>query len=471
METSVIDSHWVGQVVDGRFTLLEWLGGTERTGVFRTEIQEGSRTQPAAIKIIRVDAAEADARLAELAASLRLSHPHLMASYHCGRCEIGGIASIYLVTEYAGEILSQVLPERPIAPHEANQMLGPVMDALGYLHRNGFVHGHLKPSNILVVDDRLKISADGLCLAGRRRRVPSTLDVYDAPELAASAVSPAADLWSLGVTLVEALTQDAPIIDKAAKVDPEIPESIPEPFATIARHCLRRDPSRRWRLDQVKAHLEPGGADAVPVKAEETDRSKPGNAAILGAALVVVLAIAAVLFWPHKRPAQTAAPEGAGESAASTAAPAIPDAAETGHPAARNAEPRPAAPAKPSPSQAASAPPPAPPPAGRAAQGLAGNGEVAQRILPDVPGKAMQTIDGKVMLAIRVAVDRQGAVSSATLASHGQSKYFAKFALEASRKWKFAPPQSNGQPVESVWTLRYEFRRSGIGVTAHRDAP
>ncbi len=69
--------------------------------------------------------------------------------------------------EYAEEDLSQILPERPLTPGEAREMLDPVLDALSYLHEKGFVHGHFKPSNIMVVDDQVKLSCDNLEVAGR----------------------------------------------------------------------------------------------------------------------------------------------------------------------------------------------------------------------------------------------------------------------------------------------------------------
>ena len=48
-------------------------------------------------------------------------------------------------------------------------MLEPILDALSYIHANGYVHGHLKPSNILVVENEVKLSSDGLIPAGSPR--------------------------------------------------------------------------------------------------------------------------------------------------------------------------------------------------------------------------------------------------------------------------------------------------------------
>ena len=51
--------------------------------------------------------------------------------------------------EATEEDLSQILPQRRLTPEEAREMLGPVLDALSYLHGKGFAHGAIKPANIM----------------------------------------------------------------------------------------------------------------------------------------------------------------------------------------------------------------------------------------------------------------------------------------------------------------------------------
>jgi serine/threonine-protein kinase len=116
-----------------------------------------------------------------------------------GRCQSEGTAVLYAVSEYADEVLSEILPERALTPAEAKEMLAPVIDTLSYLHAKGLVHGRLKPSNILAVDDRLKLSGDSLQRSGGAVKQPLTQSIYDAPETASGTISPAADLWGLGV--------------------------------------------------------------------------------------------------------------------------------------------------------------------------------------------------------------------------------------------------------------------------------
>ena len=309
MATAAIRSDWVGRVVDGRFTLLQWLGSSERSDVFLTELQ-GPRPRKATIKLIPADAGDAHARIAGWAETKDLSDPHLMRLFHAGRCQIDTSVLLYAVMEYAEEVLAEIIPERPLTPGEAKEMLGPILDALSYLHGKGFVHGHLKPSNILDVDNQVKLSGDSLQVAGKPVRHAAMPTVYDAPEVAAGTISPAADIWSLGVTLVEALTQRPPVWERSANREPVVPGSIPQPFADIAQGCLRLDPTRRCTLSEIKARLGP--VQSVPNPPNKTDKLKPKTeigrtgpsrlrVMALIAAVVVLFAVNAVLYLRSHR--------------------------------------------------------------------------------------------------------------------------------------------------------------------------
>src|SRR5271168_1221491 len=148
---------WEGRVVDGKFSLRRLLGASEHSGVFLTQRQT---SQKAAIKLIPADAKEADAQLAHWRAAAHISHPHLLAVYESGRCQMDGVAYLYLLMEYADEDLSQILPHRGLTPGEAADLLPPLLDALSYLHAKGLVHGCVKPSNVLAVGDQLRLSSD-----------------------------------------------------------------------------------------------------------------------------------------------------------------------------------------------------------------------------------------------------------------------------------------------------------------------
>jgi TonB family protein len=439
MNTAAIRSESVGRVVDGRFTLLRWLGGSETSGVFLTEL-EGNPPQNAAIKLIPADAVDVDAQVAAWTAAKTLPDPYLVHLFQTGHCQIDDVEMIYAVMEYAEEDLSQILPERPLTPTEASEMLVPLVDALSYLHGRGFVHGHIKPSNIMVVDNQLKLSADNLQVEGEPGKPPPMLTIYDAPERANEAISPDADIWSLGVTLVEALTQHPPIWDRSTTKDPLVPESVPQPFADIAQKCMRRDPARRCTLGEIKARLEPARTSpelhskvsAFPEPSSRAIDTAPAKQYVTGivvAALVLIVVIGALMLRSHKS--------------------------------------QPSLPTEPSrPSSAITANEPQSPASGpQSSGGPSAKGAVVGRVLPNVPKNASETIQGTIKVRIRVAVDPSGNVSNATLDAPGPSKYFARLALQAAQQWKFTPPQVNGQAVPSVWILQFQFRRTATEVT------
>jgi len=97
----------------------------------------------------------------------------------------------------------------------------------------------------------------------------------------------------------------------------------------------------------------------------------------------------------------------------------------------------------------------------RAAAGVLVQGQVVQQILPDVPRSASNTIRGTVRVTVRVRVDAAGGVSGDELVSAGPSRYFARLASEAARRWKFSPARLDGRSVPSAWLLRFEFTRGG----------
>jgi len=250
-----------GQVIDDRFRLQQYLGGSDDSAVFLTQVA-APQSQKAAIKFIPAGPA------AELQLSLwhrikQLSHPNLLRVFEIGRCRLQNRDRLYVVMEYAEENLAQILPERALTESEAREMLSPVLDALVFLHSNGLVHSRIKPSNILATTDQLKLSGDSLFPIGESRKSSSRFDTHDAPETVASALTPAADVWSLGMTLVETLTQRPLALQPGSQADPTVPETIPQPFLDIARHALRRDPRRRWSIAEIAARLNPAAFAAA----------------------------------------------------------------------------------------------------------------------------------------------------------------------------------------------------------------
>ena len=232
--------EWEGRVVKKEFRLGDYLGGSERAGVFMT--QYGPESLKAAVKLIPVgtwDQATLDAELSRLQSARELSHPYLLQIFQTGRTQLDDTDLFFVVMGYGEEDLSQFLPKRPLTPAEVREMLGPTLEALAYLHGKGFLHGRLKPANVMAIGDQLKLSSDGISRSGQRIGPPGQSSYYDAPEIGRGENEAASDVWSLGMLLVVTLTQDLPGWD-AGENEPVLPENVPPPFDEIARHCLRR---------------------------------------------------------------------------------------------------------------------------------------------------------------------------------------------------------------------------------------
>lgn len=429
---------WEGRVVDGKFPLRQWLGGSEHSAVFLTE-RTGSGSPKAAIKLISAQVFSLDnlneaAQLSRWAESAKLSHPHLIRLFESGTGQIEGSKFLYVVMEFAEENLAQIVPQRPLSPEEVKEMLPPIAATLSFLHQAGLVHGHLKPANIMAVDNQLKISTDSLREAGEPDKQASS--AYVAPEIAKTGPSPAADVWSLGATLVATLTQQVPDIKNTNGGHVAVPEAIPRPFRGIAECSLRLDPQQRCTVNEILGQL--GVGEHRPVKAaDEPSPVKRSNRWLILPVVVAVLLLA-VLFArkSHRAPASSSENHATESSSAPPAQSSVP--------------------------QDNNAMPPQP--------GVA-HGRVLQEISPNVSPGARRTITGHIKVSARVSVDASGNVSNVTLASPGPSQYFAKQALAAARRWKFSPARVNGQPAPSEWILRFQFGRTSTQVSPTETKP
>jgi TonB family protein len=254
--------QWEGQVVEGIFLLRQFLGGSDHSAVFLTDYNEGE-PQKAVIKLFPADPATADLQISSWESAAQLSHPNLLRLFSGGRCKLQGNDLLYLVMEYAEEDLSQILPQRALTPEEVRDMLGPVLDTLEHLHGRGFVHGDLKPANILATGDRLKLSSDAISRIGEPQSMARRAGAYDPPEAITGRLTPAADIWSMGTTLVEVLTQHLPEWQPGPNREPVVPANIPAPFQEIARECLRLEPERRISVAEIGVRLNSRAAAAA----------------------------------------------------------------------------------------------------------------------------------------------------------------------------------------------------------------
>lgn len=460
--------QWEGQVVDGRFCLQKFLGKSDHSIVFLTE-REGLQPQKAAIKLIAADPGPAEGKLAQWAMAATVSHPHILQVFESGRCQIGELQLLYVVMECADENLSEILPQRHLSAAEAQEMLPPVLNALAYLHGQGLVHGHLKPSNIMATADKVKLSGDSICPIETSGATDSlrVAGVYDPPEIAGGMMTPAADVWSLGVTLAEVSALRLAAGDANQEPEPLAAERIDDALRDMVSHCLNPDAKRRWTIAQISTSLNQfPTCSQKPAAAAEFDegrsapppRGRKSFSKWLGAAIAVaglMLAVFVGLRMRHPQPPQSHAGQTQTQKAPATAAEHSPiqSVGKATRPIAAGE------------SSAAGLP--------RARTTQAGTvaGQVRERVLPNVPWSARRTIQGHIRIGVRVAVDATGNVVSADLDSPGPSEYFARLAREAARRWTFSPARVDGHDVGSEWILRFAFSRLDTDVRPTQVAP
>jgi eukaryotic-like serine/threonine-protein kinase len=501
-----------GEIVDGKFQIGPYLGGSEHSWVFLTQYGD-LHPRDAAIKLVPAPAGAAEAQLSRWRLAANFSHPHLVQILDMGRCELGHAAMLYVVTELATENLAEIIPERRLSPDEAREVLARVLNALSFIHSRGFVHGHIKPANIMAVGEELKLSSDGICRLGEETELAGAASIYDPPEGNRNGASPAGDMWSLGMTLLEVLTQHVPAWTPADRKDPVLPESLPASFADIAHHCLRRNPKSRWSAAEVAAHLPrptPGPAETLVVeKPARQGRPYPLAAAVLAVVLMAIFAgwkilgrhpadqqpqaappSAPLVTQEAPAPAQPARPEPAMRQPASLRAtpsstPPLtansrkslaPSANHEASQEARLDSPATNNPASPAPVPAAptwstAQAPSATEAASAAATPSAAAGTVLHQVIPEVPKKASETILGTVRVGVKISVDSSGHVTEAQLDSGGPSRYFANLSLHAARNWTFGPPTAHGTPIPSLWILHFNYTNSGTTVVPSQTLP
>jgi TonB family protein len=489
-----------GRVVNGTFPLHRCLGSSDHSGVFLTEYAPENLPR-AALKLVPAIPTLAESQLSHWHAAAVL-HPQLIRLFEAGRCQLGGLQYLYVVMDYAEQNLGQLLQHRPLSEVEVREMLPPILDALGFLHSKDLVQGQLKPSNILVIDNQLKLASDTIHPAGEATASIGSLSMYNPPEARDGSFSTSGDIWALGVTLCQALTQRPPSRSGERGEIVVLPTDFPVTFIDIVRRCLARNPAQRPSVADLQGWLKRGTLEPAVSTPPPADVSKPPaaetptrlviravldseppaeatperkSAAVPIAVVVAILAIVGLgVYWFMGRSNTGASTI----EAASTAVPtstsptgAPPAGTPQGAPRTSTASTSGAQSALPPAARSASADsndhPPTRTPATRALQAHSGSADadrdlpaaVLHEEIPSVPLHARQTIHGRVKVTVRVTVDKSGTVISDVLENPGPSKYFARVAGQAASKWKFVPAAD--AHASRQWLVRFEFSRDG----------
>jgi TonB family protein len=424
--------QWEGDLAGGEFPLEQFLGTGEGSAVFRTRLASGD----GAIKLVPAAGVQAEELIARWTQAQSLDNPHLLQIVRTGTWMKSGISLAYLVTEYADENLAVVLHERALTADETLEMLQPVAETLVFLHRQGLVHGRLAPSNIFAVNDALKISSD-------------SVSVGDA----------SADMRALAVTTVETLTRK-PVTFSNGGSETSI-RGLPRAFQEIVRNCSGQNGRAQWSAADLAGWLQSrqlGGQNASQNRGQSEYQATqaPAGRVSRSTARKPKLTFYAILFGLILVAVATVG------SLLSRRADSIPVAPQASSQAPEQTSSAPPATTLPKQRAAATGKSPAPPRASRSRPADGAPEQIALQVLPDIPEKARATIHGTVVVVVRATVNPSGDVIDASLQPTG-SRYLARLAMEAVRKWRFAP--GNG-PQE--WRVRFEITRAETKVFPQR---
>src|SRR4051794_35354382 len=250
-----------------RYLLLDRIASGGMGDVWRAQDQVLSRN--VAVKILKAEYAADPSFLERFRAEARhtasLSHPGIANTFDYGEAPQagGGDPMPFLVMELVdGEPLSTLLHrEAPLPPDRALDIVGQAGLALQAAHDLGVVHRDVKPGNLLVRPDGVvKVTDFGIARAVDAAPVTQTGFVvgtaaYLSPEQAAGRpVTPASDVYALGVVAYECLTGmrpfdgDSAVAIAMAHVStpaPPLPKSVPPLVADLVERALDKEPARR----------------------------------------------------------------------------------------------------------------------------------------------------------------------------------------------------------------------------------
>jgi eukaryotic-like serine/threonine-protein kinase len=195
----------------------------------------------------------------EARTAARLSHPNVVAVYDSG--EERGLP--WIVMEHvSGRTLRDLLDsQRRLSPETTAELLGPVADALDHAHHAGVVHLDVKPENLLLTSETVKVADFGLVRAAAQRGHGQALAAtvhYCAPEvLRGGVVDGRADVYALGVVAWECVSGRPPFEGDPRQVVAQhlggrVPppsravEGIAEPFDVAVSRATDPDPTRRF---------------------------------------------------------------------------------------------------------------------------------------------------------------------------------------------------------------------------------
>lgn len=297
----------IDETLGGHYRLVRLLGRGGMSDVY--EAVDTRNGLAVALKLLRSSDPEFVRRLAHEARALEsFEHPALVRLYETG---LAGDQT-YLVMEYVeGVTLAESLRARSLAPRDAAALGVSLADALAYVHERGVVHRDVKPSNILIsANGEVKLGDFGIAQLHDAATLTITGTMlgtvsYMAPEqLEGTQVGPSADIWSLGIVLLESLTgqrvyegSPSEIVARRLREPIPLPSDLPVAWKILFSGMLDHRPDQRLTGREVTALLatSPYAAPWARSASNPEDATYDLTALAPGADVTMVAAPAALM--------------------------------------------------------------------------------------------------------------------------------------------------------------------------------
>ncbi|HUI03057.1 MAG TPA: serine/threonine-protein kinase [Acidimicrobiales bacterium] len=253
------------QLVAGRYRVGALLGQGGMADVYRaTDTVTGTEV---AVKLVRSADPDLARRLAlEAKALARLEHPGLVRLLDAG---VHGQQAFLVMELVDGPTLSARLRRGALSPERTAVLGRTLAGALAFVHTQGIVHRDVKPANVLLgPGPRARLADFGIARladAASLTVTGTTLGTagYMAPEqLEHHAVGPAADVWSLGIILLECLTGErlfegtpTEVVARRLAGPVPLPHDLPATWRLLFEGMLDPDPDHRPDATQVAGLL------------------------------------------------------------------------------------------------------------------------------------------------------------------------------------------------------------------------
>jgi serine/threonine protein kinase len=244
------------------------------TGSFGTVFRAWDSTleRRVALKVVGSSGmAQAPAVLAEARAAAGLNHPNICIIYGVDPGELAPM----IVMEYVdGQPLDGLLDRGPLARDLTVSYTRQTALGMAEAHRQGVVHGDLKPGNIMVTRSGvIKIMDFGLAQRQNSPDGQATLPKFSEPkgmsgtpsymapeQVRGQTAIPPSDVFSLGLILYEMSTgkravQEGSLLETLRQIDQiegdRLADQAAEPFRHLLRQMLNRHPEERVSMNQV----------------------------------------------------------------------------------------------------------------------------------------------------------------------------------------------------------------------------